>query len=71
MHQHPRLTGRRGRGYGERFLFSIALVVVSSLWITQDMATWATVMCGAGAVVGALAALYFGWRYLRSRADSK
>lgn len=71
MHQHPGLKGRRGLGHGERFLFSMALVVVSLLWITQDMALWATVMCGAGAVVGALGALYFGLRYIRSRGDSQ
>ncbi|GES33647.1 hypothetical protein San01_61350 [Streptomyces angustmyceticus] len=48
-------------------MLSIALVVVSSLWITEDMALWARILCGAGAVGGALGVLYFGWRYLRSR----
>ncbi|AQA14569.1 hypothetical protein BV401_33265 [Streptomyces malaysiensis subsp. malaysiensis] len=70
MHRHPRLTGRRGPGYGERFLFSIALIVVSLLWITRDMASWAMALCAVGAVVGALGALYFGWHYIRSRGNS-
>jgi hypothetical protein len=71
MHSNPGLTGRRGLGYGERLSFSIALVVVSLLWITQDMALWATVLCGAGAAGGALGVLYFGWRYIRTRGDSR
>lgn len=58
---------RSNSSHGERFLFSVALVVVSLLWITRDMAAWATAMCGAGAVGGTLGVLYFGWRYLRAR----
>jgi hypothetical protein len=49
----------------------MALVVVSLLWITQDMAAWATALCGAGAVGGALGVLYFGRHYIRSRGDSR
>ncbi|AZS69852.1 hypothetical protein DDE74_01735 [Streptomyces lydicus] len=71
MRQHPGLTGRRGPSYGERCLFSIALVAVSLLWITQDMAPWATALCGAGAIAGALGVFYFGRRYIRSRGDSQ
>ncbi|MET9759303.1 hypothetical protein ABZ016_09625 [Streptomyces sp. NPDC006372] len=71
MHGQQGLTGRRGPGYGERLLFSVALVVVSLLWITQDMATWATALCGVGAAVGALGVLYFGWRYVRARGNSR
>jgi hypothetical protein len=71
VHGQQGLTGRRGPGYGERLLFSIALVVVSLLWITQDMATWATVVCAAGAAVGAAGILYFGRRYIRSRGNAR
>ncbi|MFF7795233.1 hypothetical protein [Streptomyces sp. NPDC007991] len=70
MHGDRGLTGRRGPGYGERLLFSIALVVVSLLWITRDMATWATATCAVGAAGGAVGVFYFGWRYLRSRENS-
>ncbi|WP_432096420.1 hypothetical protein [Streptomyces sp. bgisy100] len=70
MHQHTGLTSPRNPRHGEQFLFSLALVVVSLLWITQDMALWARVMCGAGAVGGALGALYFGWRYVRTRGEA-
>jgi hypothetical protein len=70
VHGHRGLTGRRGPGYGERFLFSVALAVVSLLWITQDMATWATATCAAGAAAGAVGVCYFGWRFLRSRGDA-
>jgi hypothetical protein len=70
VHGQQGLTGRRGPGYGERLLFSIALVAVSLLWITQDMATWATVVCAVGAAAGAAGACYFGWRYVRSRGDA-
>jgi len=69
VHRDAGLNSRRGPGYGERFWLSMALVVVSLLWITQDLALWATVICGAGGVGGALAALYFGRRYIRSRRD--
>ncbi|EFL33529.1 predicted protein [Streptomyces viridochromogenes DSM 40736] len=71
MHGQQGLTGRRGPGHGERLLFSVALVVVSLLWITQDMETWATVLCGVGAAVGALGVFYFGWRYIRARGNSR
>ncbi|MEU0189559.1 hypothetical protein ABZ250_06825 [Streptomyces afghaniensis] len=47
----------------------MALVVVSLLWITQDMAMWATATCAVGAAGGAVC--YFGWRYLRSRENSQ
>ncbi|MEV5104135.1 hypothetical protein ACFQ7G_22960 [Streptomyces massasporeus] len=49
----------------------MALVVVSLLWITRDMAAWATVVCAAGAAVGAAGILYFGWRYIRSRENGR
>ncbi|SEB61200.1 Protein of unknown function [Streptomyces sp. 2224.1] len=49
----------------------MALAVVSLLWFTQVTAPWATVMCGVGAVGGALGVLYFGWRYLRSRGNAQ
>jgi hypothetical protein len=62
--------GRRP-GYGERFMFSLALAVVSLLWITQDMAQWATVLCGAGVVGGAVGMLYFGRRHMQSRGNSQ
>lgn len=71
MHSNRGLTGRRGLSYGERFSFSIALAVVSLLWITQDMALWATVLCVAGAAGGVLGVLFFGWRYIRTRGDSR
>ncbi|MFJ2818294.1 MULTISPECIES: hypothetical protein [unclassified Streptomyces] len=48
----------------------MALVAVSLLWITQDMASWATALCGVGAAVGVLGALYFGWHYIRTRRES-
>lgn len=70
VHRDARLKDGRGPGYGERFWISVALIVVSLLWITQDLALWATVLCGAGALGGALAALYFGRRYLQARRDS-
>ncbi|GGS59898.1 hypothetical protein GCM10010270_33270 [Streptomyces violaceus] len=70
MHGDRGLTGRRGPGYGERLLFSIALVVVSLLWITRDMAAWATAVCAVGAAVGVLGFFYFGWRYIRARGNS-
>ncbi|OEV02963.1 hypothetical protein [Streptomyces nanshensis] len=69
MHRDTRLNSRRGAGHGERFWLSVAVVFVSLLWITQDLALWATVICVAGAVGGALAALHFGRHYLRSRRD--
>jgi hypothetical protein len=71
VHGYRGLTGRRGPGYGERLLFSVALAAVSLLWITQDMATWATAACAVGAVGGAAGILYFGWRYIRSRGNSR
>ncbi|CAM5514328.1 hypothetical protein SPURM210S_05934 [Streptomyces purpurascens] len=70
MHGYRGLTGRRGPGYGERLLFSMALVVVSLLWITRDMAAWATAACAVGAAAGALGVFYFGWRYIRARENS-
>jgi hypothetical protein len=70
VHSHRGLTGR-GLGYGERLLFAVALVAVSLLWITQDMAAWATALCGAGVVVGVSGMLYFGLRYIRSRGASQ
>ncbi|WSQ10020.1 hypothetical protein OG604_20890 [Streptomyces sp. NBC_01231] len=71
MQRHRGLIGRRELSHGERFLFSVALVVVSLLWITQDMAPWATALCGVGAVGGALGVLYFGSRFLRARGNSR
>ncbi len=62
--------GRRGPGHGERFLFSLALVAVSLLWTTRDMAPWATVSCAVGAVGGAVGMVRFGRRHLRARGDS-
>ncbi|GAP47820.1 hypothetical protein [Streptomyces azureus] len=70
MHGYRGLTGRRGPGYGERLLFSMALVVVSLLWITQDMAAWATAACAVGAAGGAVGVCYFGWHYIRARGNS-
>ncbi|TSB24569.1 hypothetical protein FNJ62_14040 [Streptomyces benahoarensis] len=58
---------RRGPGDGERTLFAVALVVVSLLWMTQELAAWATVLCVVGAVAGAAGILHFGRRYMRSR----
>ncbi|MFF5570842.1 hypothetical protein ACFZDB_11635 [Streptomyces luteogriseus] len=49
----------------------MALVVVSLLWVTQDMAVWATAACAVGAVAGAAGACYFGWRYIRARGNSR
>ncbi|MEU2910299.1 hypothetical protein ACWCQ0_26205 [Streptomyces massasporeus] len=49
----------------------MALAAVSLLWITQDMATWATVTCALGAAAGVAGACYFGWRHLRSRGNSR
>lgn len=71
MHGNRGLTGRRGLGHGERLSLSMALVVVSLLWITQDMASWATALCGVAAAGGALGVLYFGWRFIRARGDSR
>ncbi|MER5829866.1 hypothetical protein ABT116_03375 [Streptomyces sp. NPDC002130] len=70
MHGDRRLTGRRGPGHGERTLFSMALVVVSLLWMTQDMALWATATCAVGAAGGVAGVCCFGLRYLRSRGDA-
>ncbi|MFD8233293.1 hypothetical protein ACFV20_15625 [Streptomyces sp. NPDC059696] len=70
MHGHRGLTGRRTPGHGERLLFSVALVAVSLLWITQDMATWATALCALGAAGGVAGVCYFGRRYVRSRRDA-
>ncbi|GAA4086336.1 hypothetical protein GCM10022233_81200 [Streptomyces shaanxiensis] len=70
MRQHQRLRGRRDPGHGERFLFSVALVVVSLLWITQDTAPWAKALCGVGAIGGVFGAFFFGWRWIRARDDS-
>lgn len=67
MREHPRLTGRRNVSYAERFFLCVAVVVVASLWVTQDLALWATVLCGVGVAAGAVAAGYFGWRHLASR----
>ncbi|RPF33219.1 hypothetical protein [Streptomyces sp. TLI_185] len=64
MHSQRGLT-RRDLSDGERFLFAVALAVVSLLWITQDMAAWATALCGVGAAAGVSGMLYFGWRHLR------
>ncbi|MFE0101794.1 hypothetical protein [Streptomyces sp. NPDC059009] len=47
----------------------MALVVVSLLWMTQEMAQWATVLCGAGAVAGVLGILHFGRLYMRARGN--
>ncbi|MCX4880568.1 MULTISPECIES: hypothetical protein [unclassified Streptomyces] len=70
MHSYRGPTGR-DLGHGERFLFAVALVAVSLLWITQDMAAWATALCGVGVAVGVSATLCFGWRYIRSRGASR
>ncbi|GAA0320338.1 hypothetical protein GCM10009540_45060 [Streptomyces turgidiscabies] len=70
MQRHRGLTGRRDPSYGERFALSTALVVVSLLWTTQEMAPWATILCGAGTAGGVLGLLYFGWRWLSLRRDS-
>lgn len=48
----------------------MALVVVSLLWMTQDMALWATATCAVGAAGGVAGVCCFGLRYLRSRGDA-
>lgn len=45
----------------------MALVAVSLLWLTRDMATWATATCAVGAAGGVAGVCYFGWRFARSR----
>lgn len=70
MQRYRGLTGRRDLSHGERFALSVALVVVSLLWVTQETAQWATILCGIGAAGGALGVLYFGWRCLSLRRDS-
>ncbi|MBT2675492.1 hypothetical protein J7E95_32800 [Streptomyces sp. ISL-14] len=70
MHSKRGLTGRHDWSYGERFALSIALVVVSLLWLTENKDLWAIALCWAGAIGGVLATLYFGWRYIRTRGDS-
>lgn len=69
MRRDPRLTGRRGAGYAERFWRAVALAAMGSLWSTRDVAPWVMALCWAGVVVGALGAIYFGWCYVRSRSD--
>ena len=64
VHRNWGLTGRN-LGDGDRLLFAIALAGVSLLWITQDLAAWATALCVVGAVAGVSGMLYFGWRYIR------
>lgn len=64
MHRQRRLTGR-DLSDGDRLLFAIALTGVSLLWITRDLAAWATALCVVGAVAGVSGTLCFGWRYLR------
>ncbi|QEU93512.1 hypothetical protein [Streptomyces kanamyceticus] len=69
MHGQQGLTTvRRGSpGHGERFLLSAALLVVSLLWFTRDMALWANILCVVGAAGGALGMLLFGRNYMNSR----
>lgn len=75
VHGQQGLMTRRGpgygAGYGERFLLSLALVVVSLLWMTRDMAQWATVLCAVGAGIGVVGMLYFGRGYVRVRGNSR
>lgn len=66
----PGRTSGRAPGNGERFLFSLALVAVSLLWMTREMAQWAVVLCVVGAVAGAAGMVLFGLRYMRGRAHS-
>lgn len=63
--------GIRRPGYGERFLLSLALLAVSLLWMTREMAQWAIVLCAVGAVGGAAGMLYFGRRHLRARGNAQ
>ncbi|WP_234360450.1 hypothetical protein [Streptomyces sp. DSM 15324] len=48
----------------------MALVFVSLLWMTREMAQWATILCFVGAAGGALGMLYFGWRSISLRRNS-
>lgn len=59
MRQHPRLSATG------RFWPAVALVLISLLWLTRDLAPWAAAVAWAGAVVGVLVAVHAGWRYLR------
>lgn len=71
MHGNRGLIRRYDWSYGERFAISVALVVVSLLWLTENTALWAIVLCWAGAIYGALGMLWSGWRYIRTRGDSR
>lgn len=61
----------RGGRYGERLCSAVALVAISLFWLAQDVAGWVTALCWIGAVVGAVAAGYFGWRYARPHRDPR
>ena len=69
MHGHQGLTN--SPGHGQRFFLSLALIVVGLLWITRDLALWATVLCGLGIAAGAFGAVHFGVRSFRSRGNSQ
>ncbi len=71
MHSKPRLIGRYDWSYGERFAVAVATVLLSLLWLTKTMALWAVVVAWAGVVGGVLGMLYSGWRYIRTRGNSR
>ncbi|WP_436737244.1 hypothetical protein [Streptomyces sp. BBFR102] len=53
----------------DRFLISLGLIVVSLLWLTVAQAAWMTVLCWAGALLGAVGAVRFGWLHRRTRGE--
>lgn len=59
--------GRGGPGYGERTLFSLALILASLMWMGRDTAAWVTVLCVAGAIAGVVGAVFFGTRFVGER----
>lgn len=67
MHSENPRQSRRAPSNLERFWISVALTVVSLLWITEDLAWWATALCAVGALTGTSTALCTGRRHVLSR----
>lgn len=67
MHRDQGLTNSRNPGNGERFLFSLALILVGALWIAKGLAVWAAVLCVAAMIGGTAGALFFGARFVSAK----